>query len=45
MVNDPYWPWGDALVRVSGLRPGHPVDIMWTRISRDGTAVEDDAWY
>ncbi|MCO6007328.1 hypothetical protein NE236_20310 [Actinoallomurus purpureus] len=35
---------GDALVHVSGLRPDDPVDIMWTRMTRDGTAVKDDPW-
>jgi lysozyme len=44
IVDAPYWVVGDALVRVSGLRPDDPVDIMWTRMTRDGTAVKDDAW-
>jgi lysozyme len=44
IVDRSYWAVGDALVRVSGLRPDDPVDIMWTRMTRDGTAVEDDAW-
>lgn len=29
---------------MSGLGPGDPVDIMWTRMTRDGSAVKDDAW-
>jgi lysozyme len=44
MVDVSYWALADALVRVSGLRPADPVDIMWTRMTRDGTAVKDDAW-
>jgi hypothetical protein len=44
IVDAPCWIVGDALVRVSGLRPDDPVDIMWTRMTRGGTAVKDDAW-
>lgn len=44
IVSTPYWAIADALVRVSGLGPGDPVDIMWTRMNRDGTTVKDDPW-
>lgn len=44
IVKDPYWAVCDALVRVDGLSAGAPVDIMWTRMNKDGTAVKDDAW-
>jgi Domain of unknown function (DUF1906) len=38
-----YWVTADAIFELHGLTPGTTVDVSWTRVTDDGTFI-DDAW-
>lgn len=44
MADATYWCLSSAMVRLSGLHPDDRVALAWTRFSRDGKTIRDDAW-
>uniref|UniRef100_UPI003F4950AC N-acetylmuramoyl-L-alanine amidase n=1 Tax=Nonomuraea sp. CA-251285 TaxID=3240002 RepID=UPI003F4950AC len=44
LADDTYWCLPAAMVELTGLQPGAQVSLVWTRLSRDGKTVKDEAW-